>query len=179
MGVTSNKETGISLFAIYPFTLLNQNCYYMSGDNSLIFLSACIRSVHNIVQYGRISEEASIRSGTITVMHPAAYPAFIPLALSSNTKHSPGAQPILSAARRKISGAGFPCCTSVPLITSEKYPLMPAISRFDSICSAALLLATAIRTPFSRKKFSISCTPFFIGTYTDHPFWAAYLWSTG
>ena len=70
--------------------------------------------------YGRIVSEGSIMSGTMTVMQPAACPARTPFSLSSNTKQSSALHPIRSAAHRKISGAGFPHSTSVPLTTASK-----------------------------------------------------------
>ena len=67
-----------------------------------------------------------------TVM-PAASPAVTPETLSSITAQRSGDASILWAAKRKISGAGFPCATSSTLkirpSNRSKSPVLPKVNQ--------------------------------------------------
>ena len=106
-----------------------------------------------------------MQSGISTGLHPAAWAARIPVNASSNTRHRGGGTSILDAARRNMSGAGFPCTTSSPVTIASNIPRRPDERRLCSTRLRKELEATAVRMPFSRHFASILRTPgFIVGT---------------
>ena len=77
---------------------------------------------------------------TKTAAIPAAAAASRPLFPSSKTRHSAAGTPMRSAARRNISGAGFPLATSLGVMMMGNRPSSPVAARHGSAGCRAFAL---------------------------------------
>jgi transposase len=87
---------------------LEQMLVHLDGIDRQLATLASSRSPTTKVHSAWISSVGAIRSGTMTVIMPAAAADRTPLCESSSARQSAGATPSRSAALRKGSGAGLP-----------------------------------------------------------------------